>query len=104
MGISKEKQTKMKCIFRKTIAFVSFILREVFVCLVKIYQWTISPLFPSACRYTPTCSAYAIEALRVWGPFKGLWLTIKRLSHCHPWGGSGVDLVPKKNNDSPTSH
>lgn len=62
--------------------------------LVRFYQLFISPLFPPSCRYTPTCSEYAVQALRKYGPFKGFWLTLKRLSRCHPWGGSGYDPVP----------
>lgn len=67
-----------------------------FVVMVKIYQWIISPIFPQSCRYTPTCSNYMIEALNEWGPIKGLYLGIKRISSCHPWGGSGYDPVPKR--------
>ncbi len=63
---------------------------------IKIYQWFISPIFPNTCRYAPTCSQYAVEALDEWGPLKGLWLAIKRLSRCHPWGDSGYDPVPMK--------
>lgn len=62
--------------------------------LVKFYQLCISPFTPPSCRYTPTCSQYAVEALRRYGPIKGLWLTTKRLARCHPWGGSGYDPVP----------
>lgn len=65
-----------------------------FLLLVRIYQYCISPWFPAACRFTPTCSQYALEAIRKYGPFKGGWLTVKRLSRCHPWGGSGYDPVP----------
>lgn len=61
---------------------------------VLAYKYLISPLLPSACRYTPTCSVYAMEALRLYGPIKGGWLAIKRISRCHPWGGSGYDPVP----------
>ncbi|MDE5573541.1 MAG: membrane protein insertion efficiency factor YidD [Muribaculaceae bacterium] len=61
---------------------------------IKFYQLAISPMFPASCRFTPTCSAYAIEALKKHGPIKGLWLTIKRIARCHPWGGSGYDPVP----------
>ena len=64
------------------------------IVLVRFYQLCISPLLPPSCRYTPTCSQYALEALRKYGPFKGLWLTLKRLARCHPWGGSGYDPVP----------
>lgn len=63
---------------------------------VKIYQWVISPILPNSCRYDPTCSAYMIEAIRVHGPLKGLWLGSKRIGRCHPWGGHGYDPVPPK--------
>lgn len=76
-------------------------LREIailpFVLLIRFYQYVISPAIGPKCRYTPTCSHYGIEALRVHGPFKGLWLTIKRIGRCHPWGGSGYDPVPPSN-------
>ena len=65
-----------------------------FVALVKIYQFCISPFFPHMCRFTPTCSVYAIEALRKHGLIRGGWLTAKRIARCHPWGGSGYDPVP----------
>ncbi len=63
---------------------------------VKIYQWVISPLFPARCRYEPTCSAYAIEAIRVHGPIKGFFMGTRRILSCHPWGGHGYDPVPPK--------
>lgn len=72
------------------------IIAAPFILLVKLYQWLISPLLPQSCRYTPTCSSYAIEAIREWGVLKGLWLALKRISSCHPWGGCGHDPVPKK--------
>ncbi|TAE47500.1 MAG: membrane protein insertion efficiency factor YidD [Bacteroidetes bacterium] len=65
-----------------------------FVVLIRIYQYMISPFFPQSCRYTPTCSQYAVEAIQKHGPFKGGWLAVKRISSCHPWGGSGYDPVP----------
>jgi uncharacterized protein len=70
------------------------ILSLPFIALIKLYQWVISPFLGPKCRFTPTCSQYAIEALKKHGVFKGLWLTIKRLSRCHPWGGHGYDPVP----------
>ncbi len=70
------------------------ILSFPFILLIKLYQWIISPWLGSRCRYTPTCSHYGIEALKKYGPIKGLWLTIKRISRCHPWGGHGYDPVP----------
>nr|WP_207915895.1 membrane protein insertion efficiency factor YidD [Natronoflexus pectinivorans] len=61
---------------------------------VKIYQYGISPMIGPRCRYTPTCSHYTVEALKKHGPFKGLWLAVKRILSCNPWGGSGYDPVP----------
>jgi putative membrane protein insertion efficiency factor len=77
--------------------YINIILKVLafpFILLIKIYQIFISPLFPSSCRYTPTCSQYTLEALKKYGVLKGLWLGIKRISRCHPWGGSGYDPVP----------
>ncbi len=64
------------------------------IVVVRFYQLCISPLTPPSCRFTPTCSQYALEALRRHGPIKGSWLTLRRLARCHPWGGSGYDPVP----------
>lgn len=61
---------------------------------VLFYQKCISPLTPPTCRFTPTCSEYARQALIKHGPVKGLCLAIRRLLRCHPWGGSGYDPVP----------
>lgn len=72
------------------------ILSSIFIFFVKVYQAVISPLFGSNCRFTPTCSTYTIESIKEWGPFKGTWLGIKRISKCHPWGSQGWDPVPKK--------
>jgi uncharacterized protein len=62
--------------------------------LIKIYQYTISPLLGASCRYQPSCSQYGIEALKKYGFFKGGYLTVKRFLSCHPWGGHGHDPVP----------
>jgi putative membrane protein insertion efficiency factor len=64
--------------------------------LVRLYQLLISPFFPPSCRYTPTCSVYMIESLKIWGPFKGSWLGLKRILSCRPGGGHGHDPVPSK--------
>lgn len=61
---------------------------------IYFYRLVISPLKPPTCRYTPTCSVYALEAIRKYGPFKGFWLGFKRVLRCHPWGSSGHDPVP----------
>lgn len=65
------------------------------LCLpILFYKACISPYTPPSCRYTPTCSEYALQALRKHGPVKGLWLAVKRIMRCHPFGGSGYDPVP----------
>lgn len=65
-----------------------------FLLIIRIYQIFISPLFGASCRYTPTCSQYGLLAIKKYGPFKGGWLTLKRIGRCHPWGGHGHDPVP----------
>ncbi|HTE27614.1 membrane protein insertion efficiency factor YidD [Flavitalea sp.] len=70
------------------------VLSYPFIALIKIYQWVISPWLGPQCRFTPTCSNYALQAFKKYGLFKGFWLTIKRISRCHPWGGHGEDPVP----------
>ncbi|MBF0561901.1 MAG: membrane protein insertion efficiency factor YidD [Alphaproteobacteria bacterium] len=71
-------------------SLASVLLRGV----VRGYQLLLSPLLPPTCRYQPTCSAYAMEALRRHGAMQGGWLAIKRIGRCHPWGGEGFDPVP----------
>jgi putative membrane protein insertion efficiency factor len=66
----------------------------IFLLIIKIYQNLISPLLGSNCRFTPTCSQYGLEAIKKHGPFKGGWLTLKRIGRCHPWGSHGHDPVP----------
>ncbi|GAA4310664.1 membrane protein insertion efficiency factor YidD [Compostibacter hankyongensis] len=70
------------------------ILAWPFIGLIRVYQWTLSPLLGRQCRYTPTCSRYGVEALRKHGLFRGGWLTLRRILSCHPWGGHGYDPVP----------
>ncbi len=72
------------------------ILGYILIAPIWIYQKIISPLFPSSCRHEPSCSVYAVEAIKKRGPFIGLWFSIKRLSKCHPWGTYGYDPVPLK--------
>ena len=69
-------------------------LTKLLIGLIRLYQITLSPWLGGACRYTPTCSNYGIQALEKYGAFKGSWLTIKRVVSCNPWGGSGYDPVP----------
>lgn len=70
------------------------ILSYPFLLLIRIYQWGISPLLGPKCRYTPTCSQYAYIALKKYGVIKGMWLAVKRIIRCGPWGGHGHDPVP----------
>ncbi|WP_333696104.1 membrane protein insertion efficiency factor YidD [Flavobacterium sp.] len=70
------------------------IIQFPFLFLIRLYQILISPLTPATCRYEPTCSHYAAEALKKHGVFKGIYLALIRISKCHPWGGSGYDPVP----------
>lgn len=78
---------RMMDVLKRTAAFP-------FLLLVRFYQLCISPLKPPACRFTPTCSQYAMIALKKYGPFKGGYLAVRRILRCHPWGGSGYDPVP----------
>lgn len=75
---------------------VKRIIKAIFIFPIRVYQYTISPLLGQNCRHSPTCSAYTVEAIQEWGPLKGIWLGMKRISKCHPWGTSGYDPVPKK--------
>ena len=74
--------------------FIKQLLSALMLTLIAFYRTCISPLTPPACRYTPTCSQYAQEAIRKYGPFRGGWLALKRILRCHPFGGSGYDPVP----------
>lgn len=62
---------------------------------VQAYRLVVSPWIVSSCRFHPTCSAYALQALRRHGALRGGWLALRRVARCHPWGGSGIDRVPK---------
>ena len=84
--LSTNSSTDMKKSFRP--------LSKLLILLIKLYQITLSPFIGGACRYTPTCSNYGLEAIKKYGAFKGGWLTFKRVLSCNPWGGSGYDPVP----------
>jgi putative membrane protein insertion efficiency factor len=64
--------------------------------LIRLYQRFISPLFPRHCRYEPTCSAYAVEAIRIHGVLRGAGLAVRRIVRCHPWAPGGIDRVPSR--------
>ncbi|MEN9919472.1 MAG: rane protein insertion efficiency factor YidD [Bacteroidota bacterium] len=74
-------------LFRKALSYIVLLP-------IYFYRYCISPLKPPTCRYVPTCSEFALEAVKKYGPIKGTWLVMKRIGRCHPWGGNGYDPVP----------
>lgn len=80
----------------KVIKFIHLSVQKSLIYLVIFYKKYLSPFLPGACRFQPTCSEYMIEALKKHGIIKGLYLGIKRILRCHPWGGSGYDPVSDK--------
>jgi putative membrane protein insertion efficiency factor len=83
-------------IMMKFFRFLRSMLIQILILPIRLYQLAISPLMPASCRHLPTCSQYAIEALKVHGIFKGSWLAFRRIIRCHPWGTQGFDPVPPK--------
>jgi len=73
---------------------ISKTLSFLLLLFIKAYKTLLSPILPPSCRYNPTCSDYAVQAIQKYGPFKGGWLAVKRIARCHPWGGHGYDPVP----------
>ena len=69
-------------------------MKRVVILAIRVYQIALSPCLPTSCRYFPTCSHYSQEAVQQYGTIKGVWLGLKRLARCHPWGGKGFDPVP----------
>lgn len=76
----------------------------VFIAVLRVYQYAISPLLPPACRFYPSCSEYAVQAIAAHGPAWGLWLGLRRLLRCHPWHPGGVDPVPAERPVLPHFH
>ena len=76
--------------------FIKFIFIIPLVLIIRFYQWFLSPILKTNCRYLPTCSEYAIESLSEHGLIRGSYLSVKRIFRCHPYGGKGYDPIPKK--------
>ena len=72
----------------------------ILIVAIRVYQWVISPVLGPNCRYQPTCSTYAAEAVARHGPLRGAWLALRRVATCHPWGGAGYDPVPGSEADA----
>jgi len=79
-------------------------MTRLMILMLKGYKLAISPWFGAACRYQPTCSAYAEEAIRLHGPLRGVWMGARRIARCHPWGGSGYDPVPRPGSATHHAH
>ena len=81
-----------------------WLLKQILILPIRLYQLTLSPfLGANKCRYQPTCSHYAIEAIQIWGPFKGIYLAVLRIGRCHPWSKHPImDPVPTKNEENTT--
>jgi len=77
------------------LGFLKKLIGYIFLIPIYFYKWVISPYTPASCRHIPTCSQYAVDAIKMHGPFTGGWLAIKRISRCHPWGTHGYDPVPR---------
>ena len=82
----------MQTVYRMLLRSLGWIL----LLPVYLYKYAVSPFTPASCRHIPTCSTYAVEAVKIHGPFTGFWLATKRILRCHPWGTSGYDPVPPK--------
>lgn len=81
-------------VFLNMLKLLNQFIRNIFILPIRFYQYGISPFLPKACRYTPTCSQYMVEAIQKYGAWKGIGLGLKRIGRCHPYGGSGHDPVP----------
>ncbi len=91
-------------ILQRTAAIIRGAVRSILILLVRGYQFFISPYFPSSCRYYPTCSHYAIDAIKTHGAIRGVGLTVWRILRCNPWSEGGEDPVPGKTSDCSCDH
>ena len=77
-------------------ASASALVKSAAIGVVRFYRYALSPLLPRSCRFHPSCSAYALEAIRLHGPWRGGWLAVRRIGKCHPWHDGGYDPVPPR--------
>ena len=82
--------------FKKVVRWIRWLLIKILLVPVYLYKYVISPMTPASCRHIPSCSEYAVVALKIHGPLKGIYLATKRILKCHPWGTHGYDPVPLK--------
>lgn len=80
----------------RTLMFAMLLPRNICVVVLKAYRAVISPLYGDVCRYYPSCSAYALEAIQQYGVIRGVWMGSRRIARCHPWAAGGVDDVPQR--------
>lgn len=92
--VSRSARTRAALLLRRVATGVAAVPRLLLVALVRTYQLFVSPLLGPTCRFYPSCSAYALEAVTVHGALRGTYLAARRLGRCHPWNPGGVDLVP----------
>ena len=81
---------------KNVLKIMQIVLAWILLVPVYFYKYAISPLTPASCRHYPTCSEYAVKAIKIHGPLRGFWLGTKRILRCHPWGTQGYDPVPSK--------
>lgn len=79
-------------------------MRSLAILLIRLYQWTLSPFLGQNCRFHPSCSQYALEAIGRFGLLRGSWLAIRRIGRCHPWNPGGFDPVPESGVPTPSGH
>jgi len=81
---------------KSVVAFVLLLPRNLSVLVLRVYRAVISPLYGDVCRYYPSCSSYALQAIQQYGTVRGGWLGVRRIARCHPWSAGGVDDVPQR--------
>lgn len=70
--------------------------KSILILMIRAYQFLLSPILGENCRHVPTCSQYSVQAIKEWGSLKGLWISLKRIFRCNPWGTKGYDPIPNK--------